>query len=467
VSVLDDRITTLAAARLTLALAVMAAAACGTADKPAPRTADATLHRDSAAGTLAAPATATAVSAPTPPAVDPACAPENGGITLPAGFCATIFTDSAPGARGIAVAPNGDVFVNRTSNRGGGPVHAFRDTNGDGVADTSAAFGTRGGTGIGLAAGWVYVDEGARITRYPVPAGQLAPNGEPQVVVSGLPTGGHPARNFVLDGRGSLYVNVGSESNSCQTKDRANRVPGADPCVELETRAGIWRYRADTPNQAFSPRERYATGIRNGMGMAMNPADRTLYVAFHGRDQLSGNWGFSDQQNAELPAEELVKIQQGGDYGWPYCYYDGAQKKLVLAPEYGGDGKEVGRCASKLNPVVAFPAHWAPMSALFYTGSQFPAKYRSGIFVAFHGSWNRSPLPQAGYRVAFAPMTRGTFTGAYETFAGEFNGVPAPGATGRNAAAHRPVGLAQAPDGAIYVTDDAKGRIWKIVYTGR
>jgi glucose/arabinose dehydrogenase len=254
-------------------------------------------------------------------------------------------------------------------------------------------------------------------------------------------------------------------TNSCQSQDRAPRVPGIAPCVELETRAGIWRFRADQPGQAFGPGARFATGIRNGMGLAMNPADGSLYVAFHGRDQLSQNWGFTDEQNAELPAEELVKLQQGGDYGWPYCYYDGQQKKLVLAPEYGGDGKQVGRCASKLNPVVAFPGHWAPMSGLFYTGSRFPAKSRSGMFVAFHGSWNRAPLPQAGFRVAFAPMSGGKFTGAYETFADGFAGSGS-GSTARNAATHRPVGLAQAPDGAVYVTDDAQGRIWKIVYTG-
>ena len=454
-------------ARLAPALTLLVALACGTTDRPSTQTAAGQAHRDSAAGTLDGAATAPAATATAVPAVDPACAPGNGGITLPAGFCATIFTDSAKGARDIAVAPNGDVFVNgRSTRNGGGGVYALRDANGDGVADSMVTFGGRRGTGIAFTPGWVYVDEASQIVRYPIAAGALVPNGEAQVIVSGVPTGGHDARNFVLDGRGSLYLNVGSMTNSCQTKDRANRAPGIDPCVELETRAGIWRFRADQQGQAFGPGARFATGIRNGMGLAMNPADGSLYVAFHGRDQLSQNWGFTDEQNAELPAEELVKLQQGGDYGWPYCYYDGQQKKLVLAPEYGGDGKQVGRCASKLTPVVAFPGHWAPMSGLFYTGNRFPAKYRSGMFVAFHGSWNRAPLPQAGFRVAFAPMTSGKFSGAYETFADGFAGSGS-GSTARNAAAHRPVGLAQAPDGAMYVTDDAQGRIWKIVYTGK
>lgn len=443
-------------AAVSLAGALCGVVACGTTDK-VQRQADASgVRRDSAAG----------VVAPELPAVKPACAPSNGDITLPAGFCATIFTDSAKGARGISVAPNGDVFVNRQG-RKESAVIAFRDKDGDGVADTSVTYGGRGNTGIAITPGWLYVDEADRIARYPVAAGSLAPNGEAQVIVSGLPATGHPARNFVLDGKGSIFVNVGSETNSCQTKDRAKGVPGADPCVELATRAGIWRYNANTPNQAFSPAGRYATGIRNGMGLAINPADGSMYVAFHGRDQLSDNWGFTQEQNAELPAEEMVKVVQNGDYGWPYCYYDGQQKKLVLAPEYGGDGKQVGRCAQKTDPVVAFPGHWAPMSALFYTGSNFPAKYRSGVFVAFHGSWNRAPLPQAGFRVAFAPMTKNTFTGAYETFADGFMGAAAGSNQRRTGAAHRPVGLAQAPDGSVYITDDANGRIWKVVYTGQ
>jgi glucose/arabinose dehydrogenase len=391
-----------------------------------------------------------------------ACSPENGGITLPAGFCASIFYDEAGSARDVAVAANGDVFVDRQGGRG---VLALRDTNGDGRADVHETFGRGGGTGIAVVPGWVYVDEGNRIARYPLPAGHLTPSGDAQVVVSDLPTGGHPARNFVLDGKGDLFVNVGSESNSCQENDRQPRSPGHDPCRELETRAGIWRFRADRQNQRFTPAARYATGLRNGMAMAMNPADGAIYAGTHGRDGLGHEWGFSDERNAELPSEEVVRIEQGTDAGWPYCYYDQIQKKLVLAPEYGGDGSKVGRCAGKAQPVVAFPGHWAPMSALFYTGRQFPARYRDGMFIAFHGSWNRLPLPQQGFRVDFAPMSGNRFTGAYETFAGDFAGHEVTGPPG--AAAHRPVGLAQSPDGAVYVTDDRAGRIWKIVYTGK
>jgi glucose/arabinose dehydrogenase len=343
---------------------------------------------------------------------------------------------------------------------------ALRDTDGDGRADSTAYFGERGGTGVAVAPGWLYVDQGPELVRYPLPAGSLRPNGAPQTVVTGLPMGGHSAHNFVLDGRGGLFVNVGSRTNSCQQNDRGTGSPGVDPCTELDTRAGVWRFAADRPGQTFAPAARYATGIRNAMGLAVEPRSGQLYTTQHGRDQLLQNWGtrFTAAQSAELPAEEFMQVNQGDDFGWPYCYYDHqpSAQRLVLAPEYGGDGRAVGRCASKKAPVAAFPGHWAPMASLFYTGSAFPARYRDGVFISFHGSWNRAPLPQAGYRVVFQPLQGGRASGRYETFADGFAGETAT----PSAARHRPAGLAQAPDGSVYVTDDARGRVWKIVYTG-
>jgi glucose/arabinose dehydrogenase len=142
------------------------------------------------------------------------------------------------------------------------------------------------------------------------------------------------------------------------------------------------------------------------------------------------------------------------------------EKKLVDAPEYGGDGKKSTRCDSKKAPVATFPGHWAPMSLLFYKGSAFPAKYKDGAFIAFHGSWNRAPDPQEGYRVVFQPMTNGAESGAYETFADGFAEVTGaklqPGT-----AKHRPVGLAAGPDGALYITDDTGGRVYRVTYGGK
>ena len=173
--------------------------------------------------------------------------------------------------------------------------------------------------------------------------------------------------------------------------------PGIQPCTELNTRGGIWRYDANRTGQHFSPAERFATGLRNGEGIAFDAAGRIL-VTQHGRDQLRENWPhlYTPAQGANEPAEELVQLERGADYGWPDCYFDLDQHKLVLAPEYGGDGgKTVGLCADKRAPVAAFPAHWAPNDLLLYDGHQFPAAYQGGAFIAFHGSWNRAPVRKA------------------------------------------------------------------------
>ncbi|HEU4642913.1 MAG TPA: PQQ-dependent sugar dehydrogenase [Gemmatimonadaceae bacterium] len=425
-----------------------ALAACGRGEKPA---ADAGGTTSTASGTLAG------------------CARDDGGLRLPDGFCATIFADSVGGARHVAIAPNGDVFVQLISAKRGaagarGGILALRDTDHDGRADTSASFGEAGGTGIALGGGYLYADARTRIVRYPLPAGSLVPSGDAEAIVVDLPTGGHEARNFALDGSGALYLNVGSATNSCQVKDRVTGSPGHDPCTELETRAGIWKFDAARAGQTQRTGTRFATGIRNAMGLVVNPANGALYATQHGRDQLFQNWPkyFDAQHGAENPAEELVQVRQGDDFGWPYCYYDRTAKRLVLAPEYGGDGHTVGRCAQKKEPLAVFPGHWAPMSALFYTGEMFPARYRGGVFIAFHGSWNRAPEPQAGYSVVFVPMRDGRPSGQYEPFADGFAGAT----KSPSGAAHRPVGLAVAPDGALFVTDDKGGRIWRITYQG-
>ncbi|MGH8181482.1 MAG: c-type cytochrome, partial [Steroidobacteraceae bacterium] len=240
--------------------------------------------------------------------------------------------------------------------------------------------------------------------------------------------------------------------------------PGLNPCPQLETRGGIWRYNAKQLNQKFSPAARYATGIRNGEGLAFDSTGHNLYSTQHGRDQLSQNWPklYTAEQGAYLPAEELMHVVRGGDYGWPYCYYDEVQRKLMLAPEYGGNGHEAGLCARKSAPIAAFPGHWAPNDLSFYHGNQFPARYRDGAFLAFHGSWNRAPFPQQGYDVVFQPLANGNAAGACEIFASGFAG----GDRDPGGAAHRPSGLAVGPDGSLYVSDDVRGRIYKIVYQG-
>jgi mono/diheme cytochrome c family protein len=158
-----------------------------------------------------------------------------------------------------------------------------------------------------------------------------------------------------------------------------------------------------------------------------------------------------------------VRLERGADYGWPECYFDNDQQKLVLAPEYGGDGgKKVGVCAQKQAPVAFFPAHWAPNDMKIYNGSQFPQPYRGGAFIAFHGSWNRAPAPQGGYNVVFQPLADGKASGPFVVFADGFAGA----FKDPSRAAHRPSGLAVGPDGALYVSDDRHGRIWRISFEG-
>jgi glucose/arabinose dehydrogenase len=249
-----------------------------------------------------------------------ACPSDNNGITLPPGFCATVFADNIGHARHLVVAPNGVVYVNTWSGRyygndkppAGGFLVALQDTKGDGRADNvvrfgpSAVDGSAGGTGITLYDGALYAEVNDRIVRYALPTDAVVPTASPEVIVSGLPlTGDHPMHPFAIDGRGNLYVDLGSATNSCQVKNRTLESPGINPCTELETRAGIWRYDANRTGQRFSSAERFATGLRNGEGFAFDAADG-IYVTQHGRDQLSENWPklYRPEQGPNLPAEE-------------------------------------------------------------------------------------------------------------------------------------------------------------------
>jgi len=410
-----------------------------------------------------------------------ACPDTSAGLRLPEGFCATVFADSLGKARHVAVSSTGDVYVTlegtepspekqaagETQQRQPAAVVALRDTSRDGRADVVERIPGVGNTGVRIHDGWLYVDAGERIVRHRMQPGVLAPAGEPETIVRDVPLEpGHRARNFAIGPDGGLYLNIGSISNSCQLNDREEGSRGMDPCTELETRAGLWRFDANTPDQRVTRAARWATGIRNGMGLAFHPASGQLYATQHGRDQLRANWPrvFPDwKYSAQNPGEELLVVNRGDVFGWPYCYYDMEAKRLVTAPEYGGNGKRTDRCADKKAPLAVYPAHWAPMDLLFYDGRQFPERYRGGAFIAFHGSWNRAPEPQAGYRVVFQPMRDGRPQGEFETFADGFAGLP-PEQVQPGSAKHRPVGLAAGPDGSLYVTDDAGGRVYRITY---
>jgi glucose/arabinose dehydrogenase/mono/diheme cytochrome c family protein len=440
-----------------------------------------TKHRSGLAAAVAAALSLWAgavAAAEEPAATAQACPGDNGGITLPPGFCATVFADKIGHVRHMVIAPNGVLYVNTWSggyytdnnNPAGGFLVALQDTTGNGKADKIVRFGpgvesgNAGGTGIALYNGALYAETNDKIVRYKLPSEGIAPTGNPEVIVSGFPlTGDHPMHPFKIDAQGNMYTGMGSATNACQEKNRMLGSKGIDPCTELETRAGVWLFDANRTGQKFSPAERFATGLRNSEGFGFDSKGR-MFATQHGRDQLRENWPklYTAEQGANEPAEELVQLERGGDYGWPYCYYDLTQQKLLLAPEYGGDGKKVGRCADKRAPIAAFPAHWAPDDLALYDGSQFPSAYREGAFIAFHGSWNRAPFPQAGYNVVFQPLADGKASGKYVVFANGFAG----GNFDPGAAAHRPTGLAIARDGSLYISDDAHGRIWRVTYHG-
>jgi len=166
--------------------------------------------------------------------------------------------------------------------------------------------------------------------------------------------------------------------------------------------------------------------------------------------------------NAVIPSEEFFEIKEGNHYGWPYAYYDPIAKQKMQAPEYGGDGKKLATDQSYINPLIDFPAHWAPNDLLFYQGNQFPTRYKNGAFIAFHGSTNRGPYPQAGYLVAFVPFKNGKPSGTWEVFADGFAGVDT--IVNVSDAQFRPMGLAEGPDGSLYISDSRKGKIWRILY---
>ncbi len=390
------------------------------------------------------------------------------GLKLPAGFTVTQFATGLGEARHLAVTKEGDVYVKLSSLKNGKAIFYLHDGNGDGKADVKAGFGDFAGTGMGIKDGYLYASSDTEIFRYKLDAnGKVIDPDKPEIVITGLlDRHEHSAKPFTFDNDGNIYVTIGAYSNACQVKDRTNGSPGINPCPILDSAGGVWKFSADKLNQTYGDGERYATGLRNEMGISWNPDANALYVMQHGRDQLHDLYPdlYTTKQSAELPAECMYRLNKGDNAGWPYIYYDQIQHKKILAPEYGGDGKKEGG-EDAIDPLVAFPGHMAPDGLLFYEGKMFPEKYKHGAFIAFHGSWNRAPEPQKGFFVAFVPFKDGKPSGNWEIFADNFAGGEQ--FMSPNGAKHRPCGLAQGPDGSLYVSDDQGGTIYKIVYNGK
>lgn len=405
--------------------------------------------------------------------------PGNGGLFLPGNFEAVVVADSVGPARHLAVNDNGDIYVKlRFSRPGTGGNVALRDSTGDGKADIIQRFGeypNKGSlaNGMRIHNGYLYYCSELVLYRQKLTPGKLIPETEMETVLTDdHPQGSHwhITKPVSFDNKGNMYVPFGTPSNACQDLSNSPAgvpgVMGLDPCPDLEFHGGIWKFDAGKTNLTQKDGKRIATGIRSVVAMDWNKADENLYVVMHGRDDLHLLWPekFSPWQSAVLPSEEFQRIQEGDDYGWPYCYYDQLQKKKVLAPEYGGDGKMIGRCKDCKDPVMGFPGHWAPNDLLFYTGDQFPEHYKNGAFIAFHGSTNRGPYPQAGYFVCFVPFRNGQPSGEWEVFADGFAGKDT--LINTSDAVYRPMGLAMGPDGSLYVSDSRKGKIWRIMYKG-
>ncbi|MCI0400930.1 MAG: sorbosone dehydrogenase [Gammaproteobacteria bacterium] len=399
-----------------------------------------------------------------------ACDPDNGGLNLPEGFCAPVVADNLGFVRHLTVNDNGDIYLalrHHRLNLGG--IMALRDTIGDGKVDLIERFGEVPGIAINVRRGYLYFGTDNAVLRYDLQDGALVPTEPPELIVGGFPEQSiHSAKSFAFGNAGWMYVDIGAPSNACQQKDRGSGSPGLDPCPLLARQGGIWRFRADQIGQTQEKDGyRYASGIRYAVAIAWNPVSQSLYVVQHGRDELNQLWpGFyTVQQGAELPSEEFLLVEKDSVFSWPYCYYDQIKRQRVLAPEYGGDGRAVGRCSQYPDPIIAFPGHYGPNDLMFYTGDQFPEHYRDGAFIAFHGSYNRAPLEQAGYQVVFVPFDGALPVGEWELFADGFAGgkrIDNP-----EDAEYRPTGLAQGPDGSMYISDSVQGRIWRVLYRGQ
>ena len=380
-------------------------------------------------------------------------------IKLPQGFSAAIVADSLGPLRHLAVTANGNIYVKENNIRNRKGLYYLTDANKDGYFETKTGFGDYPGTGIKIKNGYLYSSSNSAIYRYKLNAkNEVIDTEHPEMLVTGLADKrADNAKAFVIDDANNLYVAVGSYSDACREKGAITGIPG---CPLLDSVGGVWKFKADKAGQTYADGVKFATGVKNSVGIDINPVSKTVYATQHGRS-LDNKYPqyYTSQQVAQLPAEALYELHQGDNAGWPFAYYDHFQSKYVQSPEYGGDGKR-SPDVKYLAPLVIIPAHFAPNDLLFYTGKTFPAKYRNGAFMAFHA---QSPEMKKGYLVAFVPFKNGKPAGNWEVFADNFSGME----TGSVTTQYRPCGLAQGADGALYVADDIKGTIFKITYAAK
>ncbi len=339
---------------------------------------------------------------------------EASGLTLPAGFKASVFAEGFAQPRFMAVAANGDVFL---SDMGAGKVVVLRDTGG-GITEAPKTFasGLNAPHGLAFRDGYLYVANTDAVLRFSYKEGDTEAQGPPETLVK-LPAGGHASRTIVFGPDGRMYVSVGSTGNADEETD--------------PLRAAVWSYDADGKNGTL-----FALGLRNSVGIAF--AGGALYATSNGVDHLGD----------DLPREALFRLKPQGFHGWPYCYVTEAAKPQAYDASIGK--KTPAICATAEMPIATFDAHAAPLGLAHYTGTQFPAEYRGKLFVAQHGSW--VPAKKVGYKV----VTVDPATGQVADFlTGFLNGEAVSG---------RPVDLVMMKDGSLLLSDDGAGRVWRISY---
>ena len=367
--------------------------------------------------------------------------------SVPEGFAVDLLTAGLSGPRLIRVAPNGDIFV---AESGRGRVRTLRESGGRITATNVFADGLFGPFGIafyppGPDPQWVYIANMDSVVRFPYRGGDLKARGPAEIIVPHLPVGGHRTRDVVFspDGR-TLYVSVGSASNVGDGMEVVSvaKLQAWQSHHALGATWGNETNRADV--LAFEPDGEhgriFATGIRNCVGMAVAPATGDLWCSTNERDALGDN----------LVPDYVTRVREGAFYGWPW-YYIGDNED----PRRRGERPDLKDKITK--PDVLIQAHSASLGITFYEASQFPAQYRGNIFAAEHGSWNRSK--RTGYKVIRVIVKDGAPTGEYQDFATGF-------VANDSEAWGRPVGVAVDKDGALLVSEDANGTIWRITYSG-
>ena len=405
----------------------------------------------------------------------PSTDPDNGGLILPQGFGALVVADSVGPARHLAVNTNGDIYIKLRIDTGDKGNMALRDVDGDGKADIFKRFGDypndgRFATEMKIHNDYLYYSSELVVYRQKLDPNNLIPKGKPEVImVDEYPIRWHNAKSLAFDNKGGMYVTFSAPTNACEdlrltAGDPNAVVKGEFPCSQLDILGGVWRFDENKLEQRQSDGVRFATGLRSIVGITWNKKQDNLYAVNHGRDYLHNHAPdyYSKWENSVLPSEEFMLIKKDDDFGWPYTYYDHFKNKRMLAPEYGGDGMQQAKGYAE--PIMGLPAHWAPNDLLFYTGSQFPERYKDGAFIAFHGSTNRGPYPQAGYTVAFIPFKNGKPAGNLEVFADGFTQTDL--VKQMKDSKYRPMGLAQGPDGSLYISESKNGKIWRVIFNG-